>query len=312
MNNAIMEGPQPAIKAEESKSNSSLARTPRRKIDYVFDFGIHRGKRLDEVPLWYIRCLQNKNAKRPRFQAAAEQFAPRFSQARAVASLNTPCSTKQGPSSSHNSSPSKKPNSEPRPLASPPLQHPETQSADSTGVDLEDLEAATPYVLTFGTQKGKTLSECNAGYVYAIQNILKNPDNSIDSPELRAALKTYWDSSNTTEPEIVDWAPPTTRAPTRFRDGDCAAGRSLWISIGQTKTFFRLQHRYLSQLKPLKGDEGQKRYWLYHVWDFVRVKDGQAVADAGLRRFKKQKQVQSSRSFDDVCASMGFGACLDL
>lgn len=84
----------------------------------------------------------------------------------------------------------------------------------------------------------------------------------------------------------------------------------LWISENDAGHYFKLGSQYLGSLPKVAGGHGglignaKARYYLFHVYDFVKTHASKAVADRALERFlqKNEGRVQ------EIYGMLGLGA----
>jgi hypothetical protein len=187
-----------------------------------------------------------------------------------------------------------------------------------------DEVEAEPYRFNFGKHRGKLLDETPSDYIQWVirENVAAGrPDlrealdqyksraatNSSPAPvpiHVRGAFRSNSTSSSASASASLraDWIVPClSHAPSIFRD----FGEDLWISNGDTRRFFSLSAEEMSRL-PLVSQNpamGRERYWLYHVWDLVRVCRGEREADEGLVQFLRRQRERLEAVWD----SMGLG-----
>ena len=97
-------------------------------------------------------------------------------------------------------------------------------------------------------------------------------------------------------------------APDRFRDD--YTGDNLWISAWDSRNYFDLTRDHLINIpmahgknalgKPSGSTPTRPKYWLYDVWDFVRARDSQAIADRALRRFLTKNQRREGEIMEEM------------
>lgn len=167
--------------------------------------------------------------------------------------------------------------------------------------DYADPNAKSTYVLDFGRHSGMELSDIPTDYLAWL--LIKDRDDSLTTmtPKIKRALVPHWKDAR----EKVDhWTQPKATFPARFLDFD---ENPLWITTKQASAIFGMELAHLIHLEPVDKTERFLRYWLYHVWDFVRVRDDERVADACLNKFMATQRQRE----EDVWASMGLGQCCD-
>lgn len=106
-------------------------------------------------------------------------------------------------------------------------------------------------------------------------------------------------STNLVLPRPAKWDPNAARKK-RFRDH---YGQEFeWIHDADARSFFGLNTEHINQLTVFKRT-GEKKYWLYEVWDLYAFSTSEKSADAAMEAF----MAKNKRSTRDIWAGMGLG-----
>ncbi|PVH83124.1 hypothetical protein DL98DRAFT_569961 [Cadophora sp. DSE1049] len=162
----------------------------------------------------------------------------------------------------------------------------------------ENPPPSEPYVIDFGTHKGKLLAEVSKSWISWVKGKILN--GGFEEPrydDLRDALRHWIDLETSSEPETLgedhEWNPPPLGfAPSTFHEeGTC---QPLCISGSQIGQYFELAETVYENLPTIGGmhdvllTNNKKRYYLLHVYDWVKTHSSEAEADAALEKFLRR------------------------
>ncbi|KAH6707666.1 hypothetical protein BKA61DRAFT_615526 [Leptodontidium sp. MPI-SDFR-AT-0119] len=183
--------------------------------------------------------------------------------------------------------------------------------------DVSPRKPPKQYVFDFGKYNGRALSQVPGSYITWLKTKIRGGSFSQERYNgLRASLADDGgdddgdlESDLISGPLLANWTPPALGLASSIFHEDVTCS-PLWISENDAGHYFKLSSQYLGSLPKVAGGHGglignaKARYYLFHVYEFVKTHASKAVADRALERFlqKNEGRVQ------EIYGMLGLGA----